>query len=186
MKNSIQFIILFLTFSTVCLGQLKPIEDQSGKAKIEFVREVEGSKDALYLRAKTWIYKTFKSGDDVIQVEDKEEGVIVGKGNTGSLVYNNMGIKKDGGSFEFNLTIQVKDNKYKVTIDEITYKEGEMIGLKSGADYNEEYPSTWSTFGKKFNQKRWEEMKGQALDVFTALVATVEDNMKKSKLSSDF
>ena len=36
----------------------------------------------LYNRAKKWIVLNYKSANDVIQLDDKEDGILIGKGNS--------------------------------------------------------------------------------------------------------
>lgn len=77
------------------------------------VVQVEGAtKDELYQRAKNWFVDTFRSANDVIQLDDKENGQIVGKGNfsysqkvTWAAVANN--------TIRFTAAITIKDGRYK-------------------------------------------------------------------------
>lgn len=89
-----------------------PIKD--GHIVYEGIVEVLGmSKLDLYKNAKQWFVDYFKSSKDVIQNEDKEQGLIVGKGLL-PIFWKSLII------FEYhdNLTIQIdcRDGKYRYKI----------------------------------------------------------------------
>lgn len=55
--------------------------DNSGNVTFTRVIELPGTaKDELYTRALSYFTYNYNSGDDVVQVREKEQGVIVGKG----------------------------------------------------------------------------------------------------------
>lgn len=73
---------------------------------------IEGvTADKLHARAKMAVAEMFKSAKDVIQLDDKENGVLIVKGsnNYDPDVYSN-----------FTLKVYVKDNKYKVDMTNCT------------------------------------------------------------------
>ena len=80
---------------------------------IQEIFEVDKSKDELFHLSMEWAAKTFKSAKAVIQYEDKEEGIIVGKGFV--VVRYGMGVPADT---YFTLTIEVKDKKARATIED--------------------------------------------------------------------
>lgn len=187
MKKLIFLQLMMLAFSAI-FGQdsLKTNEiiipemelDDNGRAMFQLIVEQKGTKDALYLNGKTWVFDTYKSGKAVIQMEDKEGGVIIGNGRTGTLIYKNMGVKVDAGNFKYTITLNFKDGKYRCIIDNITYKKGELL-VKEGADYSEEFPHNWSKIGKKYNKKQWGLMKEQALVEFQSIFVSLQEFMNK-------
>lgn len=87
-----------------------PIVD--GMVVFSEVVPVEGvTADQLYTRAKMAVAEMFKSAKDVIQLDDKENGVIIVKGsnNYDPDVYSH-----------FTLKVYIKDNKYKVDMTNCT------------------------------------------------------------------
>jgi hypothetical protein len=67
------------------------------------------TKDQLFSKAKEWIAISFKSANDVIQMDDKVNGIIIAKGN----IPVNGGLYLDNSRIDFTLKIQVKDGRYK-------------------------------------------------------------------------
>lgn len=111
----------------------------------EFVRVYEnlsGSKNELFLKANDWMVRTFKSAKSVIQLSDKEEGILLGKYILHSDVLVSL-----GGPVESNIyaiiDIRVKDNKARLQIQPENYtspnftKEQAMVVLEDlAADFS--------------------------------------------------
>ena len=82
MRNLFLFIIL-LFISNIVTAQNKllgilPL--QNGKITYSDEIQLQGvSKDEIYKRTKHWFINTYSSGKDVIQLDDKENGEIIGK-----------------------------------------------------------------------------------------------------------
>ena len=70
----------------------------------------EVSSTELYARASSWMVGTFKSSDSVLELEDKEAGILKGKFTLtapqflGTIYFDNI------------VTIEVKDGKARLTI----------------------------------------------------------------------
>jgi hypothetical protein len=113
-------IHFFISIASCTVAQTKhplPIIDD----KINFSEVVvvdKASKDELYTKAKIWLAEKFISANDVIQFDDKENGIVLGKGAIR---------KKEGGlsptikNWRFTVKIQVKEGKYKVDFYDIIY-----------------------------------------------------------------
>ena len=82
MRNLFLFII-FLFISDIVTAQNKllgilPL--QNGKITYSDEIQLQGvSKDEIYKRTKHWFINTYSSAKDVIQLDDKENGEIIGK-----------------------------------------------------------------------------------------------------------
>jgi hypothetical protein len=124
-KNFIrQFIILL---SLVLLNT--SIYGQTEKLEIKVIENSTSLKQELYTKARSIIAYKFKNSNYVIQMDDKESGRIICKGvmivhSTGTLGinYNNY--------VNFNLTIDVKDNRFRAVISDIYH-----AGITSSNEY---------------------------------------------------
>jgi hypothetical protein len=110
-------IILIAICSSSAFSQSEtsvfPLNPDTGEIYYSEVINVEGkTKDDLFLSAKTWFVNAFKSSNDVIQLNDKEEGVIIGKG----LLELNKGI------VNFSVKLSVKEERYKYEIYDLIYE----------------------------------------------------------------
>ena len=81
-KIYILFIVLFISNGVLAQDKLLgilPLKD--GKVTYSDVVQLQGlSKDEIYNRVKHWFINTYNSSKDVIQLDDKENGEIIGKG----------------------------------------------------------------------------------------------------------
>lgn len=116
MKNTLA--IIFLLFTSVSLAQpVAPFPTINGKINFSEVVPVEGTKkEELYVRARIWFANTFQSANHVIQLDDEENGILIGKGSI---------ITPDAGgdaTWEFTVKIQLRDGRYKADIYDIYYQ----------------------------------------------------------------
>lgn len=82
------------------------------------VIQMEGlSQREIYNTAKNWLITSFKSAKDVIQMDDVEGGLIIGKGSTD---YKNKSITyaASSGYISFVIKIQARDGRFKITVSD--------------------------------------------------------------------
>jgi len=119
---------------------------------VQRVIEAGGTQDDLYRMANEWMAKTFVASSEVIQYQDKEEGVIVGRGLTD---------QKFGwatADIWYNMKVEVKQNRARVTIDTVY---GELTVIDE----------TSTLQSKDFGQKEYDELKAKfntMIDDFSA------------------
>lgn len=187
-------LVVFMTFCWILpiAAQTKDSifvpKNENGLAEyVEVVIVDSASKNEIYLSALEWVNKTYKSGKAVIQTADKEAGMIIGKANTSTLDYNNMGIHEDGGYFSYTISIYTKDNKCKIQIDNITYNKGKMV-LTPGADLAEKFPSNWTGFigNNKQTRREWKSFQRQADSELRLIIGDLKKNIRTSKKKNDW
>ena len=96
--------------------------DNNGYVTIQKIVETQGmSKEAVYNRAYSYFVYNYGSGADVIQANDKEAGLIVGKGfykitqGTGlSMVFKN---------FWHIVKVEIKEGRTRITVSLTQYDE---------------------------------------------------------------
>lgn len=79
----------------------------------EVIQMKDISKDELYTRAHTWFVNAFKSAKDVIQMQDKEAGKIMGKG----AFQCSIGALLPALDMTVTITIIAKDGRYKYILN---------------------------------------------------------------------
>jgi hypothetical protein len=82
------------------------------------VIEVIGGRDTLYAKSLQWLAKTYTDSKEVIEYKDKDAGKIIGRGAT-TVLYNPTGIAPIYLNIRYAITIEVKDNKSRITFDQI-------------------------------------------------------------------
>ena len=160
MKKIFLVIILFFTLGNV-LGQDELPEifprDENGKIIFTEVVQVDSTlnQSQLFGNAKLFFANTFKSAKDVIQLEDKENGRIVGKGLSNIYITVLTPVKM---KLHYSILIECKDGRYKYTIYDLYYE-----------DYPDKYNSyrtSKTPIENTFETKRYYNRKGQPKSLF--------------------
>jgi len=128
------------------------------------------SQSDLYLRAKGWFAKTFSSANAVIQMDDKEGGIIIGK----SIIPINGGTYLADGKVDFTIKVQVKKGRYKYWFNNFShssYKSG-----YSGGVLESPKPACGGFFMVK---KGWEQVKGTTEKNVKLMVISLGNVMNK-------
>lgn len=115
MKLILLFPILFVCLFT--FGQTIPTDTETGKFQYEEVIQVENtSKTDIYDRAKNWVVRTLKSGDNIVNLDDAEKESITATGNillqdrAGAVGYSNI-------ILNFKFSVYFKEGRCKLVID---------------------------------------------------------------------
>lgn len=130
MKSKILLLALFSTiiFTSCMTVKWTPVSF----APDEFVKvyEVDGSKDALFLKSNEWMISIFNNATSVIQHTDKAEGVIIGKYLMhGTVTAGAYGTTVDSRIYAI-IDIRVKDGKARLSIkpEDWRYYKG-LVGV---------------------------------------------------------
>ena len=111
-------ILGFLMFSIPAFAQVidELPTDENGIVNFNEVITIDSAtKDELYVRAKQAFVNIFKSADDVIQMDDKEAGILMGKGY-GTAIIDNGVMGKLPMKVWYTIRIQCRDGRYKYEI----------------------------------------------------------------------
>ena len=110
-----------------------PMKD--GKVFYQAIDTVDANKNEIYNRSKIWFVNTFNKARAVLQLDDKDSGIIMGKGAT----------KFDAGNFvvgpiimylHYTININIKDGKSRIQVydiyaaneyDRVTYTPEELL-----------------------------------------------------------
>lgn len=128
-RASLLPIVILMLFVIGCVTTPLP-ED---RIKIQRIIETDGSKDELYRLTNEWMAKNFRSSSNVIQYQDKAEGIIVGRGFKETTL---LGFKPTDAWF--TMTIEMKENRSRVSIEDVygeVYSNGDKMTI-----YFESYP----------------------------------------------
>jgi hypothetical protein len=127
MKKFICFIFAVITCLPI-FSQVTNYDIVDGKVVIKEVVTVEGkSKSALYQDALLWVNSAFKSPKTVIQTKDADLGLIALKSMLVKEAYDD---NHPLDWYDFDLTIQIKDGRYKYEFSNLVWKVNiESVGL---------------------------------------------------------
>lgn len=134
------FLFILIMFSINSFSQEKLLDilplKNANVVYTEVVKVDSMNKKELYNRAKKWVVLKYKSTNDVIQLDDKEDGIIIGKANFGIRYYSRK------PTIAHTLQIETRDGRYKFTISNFIYSD-----IQNDKFTVEEFPKSWA--GKK-------------------------------------
>jgi hypothetical protein len=102
--------------------EIEPIPEQD--KSFESVYQIpNSSKDTIYNNTRIWMAENFRSSKDVIDYENKEEGILIGNG---SMAYPHRGLTSLGSAIakvSFSMRVDMKNDKFKLTFSKIKIYE---------------------------------------------------------------
>ena len=140
-------------------------------------------KDMLYQRARLWFTNYFNNSKAVIEIDDKEGGLISGKGILMSYcTYRLMGQHTDELNLRFTITIYLKDNKYKYLINNITtdaVKKSDGIEMMGALTTSKSCPHDYPMIGKKKEDEMWMSAIESSTHSIQVMLLSLNDAMNK-------
>ena len=110
-----------------------PVDSVTNKITYTEVVQQKGTKDTLFNRAIHWCNTNgiFHNVQEVTKVRDRDNGKIEG-------IYNfkvintplKDGTRTDGGIVSYTFTIDIKDNKYRITLTKLNLKSPSYFPLE--------------------------------------------------------
>ncbi len=166
-------ILALVTASNYVKGQdIVLPSDSTGKTIYTEVVPVDStSKNELYLRAKEWFARSYNSSKSVIQIDDKEAGVISGKAFTKVFV-TMMGVTKHAGNIHYSVTVYFKNNRYKYEIKDWICSADGIRSLVETSEVSNIKPDAWSV-------KFWEKAKSTVNVEAQTLINSLKEEMAK-------
>lgn len=157
-----------------------PVDANTGRLLYsEVVRVDSVNSQELYVRAHSWIARSFNSASNVIQLDDKAAGMIVVKGVFAvkdNVVNPTMMDVSLSGTVDFTLEIQTRDGRYKYIITDLVFK---LLGQR-------EYDLRSSTisvggFYKTKTNMRWLELRQNTDATILRIIESLRQAMTTSE-----
>lgn len=154
-------LVLFLLNSEAKDKIILPIDSLTGKVTFDTIILVPSkSKDILQLEVTQWIALTYRSANDVIQLNDKESGVIIVKGIFKNIKFPGLGGERD---VFHTLTIKIKDGKIKITLTDFAND----YGIKGAKNIEDELTASgWTSTMTPKQQINFQVSLKQRVDLF--------------------
>jgi hypothetical protein len=117
MKKIITISILFISIYNLKAQIIEDFKtDLEGEINYSKVIDVANkSKEELYSLSKIFFVNNFNSANKVIQLEDKDNSVIIGKGNSKIIISAGMGVYSTM-YLNYSIKIESKENKIRYEI----------------------------------------------------------------------
>ena len=112
-------ILSVIAFASCASAPIAPMEDRS----MQKVHEIDLTKNEIYDLSLEWMARTFFDNKEVVEIKDKENGKIIGKGIT--MFKGKIGWFSADIPCRFTLILEAKDNKYRTTYNNLVGLYGE-------------------------------------------------------------
>lgn len=131
---TLKFIFTTFTFFSAIIAAAQsdkpnmPIDSLTNRITYTEVVYVDSTinKLELYSRAREWFAKTYKSSTNVLQMDDKESGKLVGKALM-HVYHRALGSDYKSGYVNYTISVYLKDGRYKYEITDF-FHTGEYVG----------------------------------------------------------
>jgi len=181
--KKVLFTITLLLFSSIISAQN---DNEVGDLTYSKVIQDEhnASKSDLYSVMRGFISMYFKNSQKVIQMDDKDAGIIICKG-TSIFDTHNMMLSSYDGWLDFSLKIQTRDGRIKIEVSSFFhhnkpgYAEKSNLGGLTTADLY-----TDKGIAKKYHNKVWGMLKEKAFSISEDIFNEAEIAMKKGNKES--
>jgi hypothetical protein len=110
---------------------IAPIEERS----MQKVHDIDVTKNEIYDASLEWMAQTLSGPREVIELKDKDNGKIIGKGITS--FRGKIGIGSTNVLCRFTLIVEAKDNKYRTTYNNFVGLWGESYNRPEPVDKKE-------------------------------------------------
>jgi len=142
----------------------------------------------LFTIARIWFAETFRTSGSVIQMEDKQSGVLIGKANI-HLSYKSLIGEHEIQSVLFTFSLYFKNGRYKYEVTDFIYQQQTPSPLIEIKDIPFEYIYFNKDLGaRKYNKKTRESFINQLDTQIIAILNDLKTSMKKknSPVDSDW
>jgi hypothetical protein len=171
-----QYAVMKKLFLLICIISffLKSSGQLTGKP-VNFVAiETTDStitKETLYLNGVEWIGKHFNNANKVIQISDKEAGLILAKGSFNYDAPGNMLSGTETRNVSFMLKLSFKNGKYKIEMSD--FKDA-VLGTITEDDFDTD------TTIKKTVQKQWKAAQKETQGNIAAVHKSIKEFMEQN------
>jgi len=177
-SNITQILLLIIgllaSYTLSIAAQELPVDKETGKITFTDVVQLENttiSPEQLYSIAREWFATTFNSANDVLQMDDKDLGKLIGKANFGI----DMTAYQTDSHVDFTISVFVKEGRYKYTITDLEHVSNQN-GYSGGA-LEDDKPDCG---GMRMVKKGWLQVKEQTSEKVALIIADLKATMASS------
>ncbi|MBN1337948.1 MAG: DUF4468 domain-containing protein [Bacteroidales bacterium] len=150
-KMSVWVCFSALLFAGVSFAQeplpALPVDEKTGLITYREVVEIEGAKSDLFNWAVYWINEYYKNPADVTKVRDAETGEIKGVHRLKIRNTAEDGSQTDAGLVQYNFAIELKDNRYRCTLNEFVLRQSSKIPVEKWMNREDpQYNPLWDQY----------------------------------------
>jgi len=156
----------------------------------EVVQVPELTSNEIYELARMWFVESFTNANNVLQINDKELGQLVGKGLFFYKSATFGGSAPVNGDISFIIKILCKDGRYKYIITDFTHAGTNTPNTKAYSfgiiTEDKNTPVEIPGMFKNWNQKQWTKMQNECKTTAKTLIKTLKSNISKENLQDNW
>ena len=145
------------------------------------IDSIPKSKEKLYTDAKVFVVKTWNSANNVIQIDDKENGHIAVKGLLKQPIMS-LGMSIGDVYYSYIVNFYFKENKTKITIDDVRFRDqtiGQIWDTYLGQLPTTEYPGlTKAGLSKKYYEKLYNDIHFELQNIVNLYTVEIKKETK--------
>lgn len=106
-----------------------PLDLNTGEIHFEYTKSMNDvERDELYKRARIWFARNYKDSRSVLEVDDRQIGLLVGNGISSGVLAASAWMPQ-AYSIRHRIEVHIKDNKYKLVLDilDLEYDDGDGL-----------------------------------------------------------
>ena len=147
-------------------------------------------KTSIYVALRAWFSETYKSSNAVIQMDDKDAGIIIGKGTT-KYSYGGMVYSCYEGYVNYTVKVQIRDGRYKAEVSNINHEvlpgnsKGCILGLITTAEKHSE-KGMQKGYDNKVADDIKSKMKEYSEKLFTGMETATNNASKATSVNDEW
>ncbi len=167
-----KLLTLLLIFLSTILFPQEPILYE------KVIRTDSIGKDLLFATINDWFASNYNSANDVIQMIDKDAGILIGKG---SMRYDYGWNSSCNGNVSYTIKIYVKENRFKVILRDFNHLgDNYSKSVNFGLITNSELYTTSGMFKGYYNNS-WKDLKIKMKKYSSVIFESLENKTKNYK-----
>jgi hypothetical protein len=179
-QRPMQRIFLALLFSLLISSVVAqqnavvPVDPDSHQIMYREVVNQDGFKDILYDRCAEWFRTYYINPSSVTKVQDKVNGKIEGTGRFKIYFFLKDDTRVDGGMIMYDIKIEMKDNKYRYTLNNFQLKAASHFPLEK-----------WLNKSDPAYNPKWDAYLYQVDTTMKSLVVKLKEGMQPKVIKKD-
>lgn len=121
--------------AAIYLKDMYGIDPNNGVTRVIVLNDIPKSKNEIYVAVNEWFIHSFNNGKSVIQLNDKDEGVIIGKGFVDNMGHTMSFASNANISAYVLIRVDIKDNRMRITTTIQEYNINNNGGVMGAIGY---------------------------------------------------
>jgi len=182
------FTSILISYPILCFGQSGEdkwkIED--GNVVVQKIVEFENiSKANIYIALKEHLVNIYGSMKDAMQVDDKENGMVIYKGYYEKKEYNSMFGQTIEKMIWHILKVDIKENRIRITVTMNKISVSKSNTTYKSVGNSEEYLIKYAPDDNKNIKRKDEEMFEYAVNRAVSTISSIEEFIRKASLKQN-